>query len=528
MRIIYLNILMVMALNFISCDAEKQNILIDMQKEYQTIHSFGASDAWRCQFIGAHWPTEKKEQMAQWLFSRESDDNGQPLGIGLSLWRFNIGAGSMEQGEESHINHPWRKTESFLNADGTYDWSRQAGQQWFLQQAKKYGVEHTLAFTNSPPVHMTLNGQAYSDKNRTTLNIKEGHLDDYAEFLAKVCQHFDSIGLGFNYLSPINEPQWDWSNPSQEGSPASNADMFHLTRHLNEAFLSRDLSTQIALGEAAEYNFLYQQEESHPDVSNQLETFWSPDSPFYLGSFEMVAPVYSGHSYFTTWPVEKLIEERELVGQKMKELDPSIDFWQSEFCILEENDDVNSGHQRDLGMATALYVARVIHHDLVLTNSATWHWWTALTQVNYKDGLIYLDNGNEGISDQQHADNQVLQKDGRFHDSKLMWALGNYSRFVRPGMIRVEANIEGTEGPMQEAESFMVSAYKDPANRELVLVAVNYSREAQTFNLSYQRGFEKEVKTYTTSASSNLLFSPAGINQLSLPAQSVKTFVFNY
>lgn len=528
MRIIYWNILMVLALNLIACTHEKQNIVIDMQTEYQTMHSFGASDAWRCQFVGANWPSEKKEQMAEWLFSRDTDANGQPLGIGLSLWRFNIGAGSMEQGDNSHITNPWRKAESFLKADGSYDWSKQAGQQWFLEQAKKYGVDYTLAFTNSPPVHWTLNGQAYSDKDRTTLNIKEGYLDDYARFLTEVCHHFESNGLGFDYLSPINEPQWDWSSPTQEGSPASNADMFHLTRHLNEAFLTKGLSTQIALGEAAEFNFLYQQEEKHPEVSNQLETFWSPDSPFYLGSFEKVAPIYSGHSYFTTWPVEKLIKERALVGQKMDELDPTLDFWQSEFCILEENADVTSGHQRDLGMPTALYVARVIHNDLVLTNSATWHWWTALSQVNYKDGLIYLDNGNEGITDHQHPDNKALQMDGRLHDSKLMWALGNYSRFVRPGMIRVEAAIEGSAGPLQEAESLMVSAYKDATARQLVLVAVNYSPEGQSFNLSNKRDFEKEVKTYTTSASGNLQFSSASVNELSLPALSVKTFVLNY
>jgi hypothetical protein len=241
-----------------------------------------------------------------------------------------------------------------------------------------------------------------------------------------------------------------------------------------------------------------------------------------------VAPLFSGHSYFTTWPVEKLINERASVRQKLDEVNPSIAFWQSEFCILEENDDINSGQDRDLGMPTALYVARVIHHDLVLTNSATWHWWTAITQVNYKDGLIYLDNGHEGITDHQHPDNKALQFDGRLHDSKLMWAMGNYSRFVRPGMIRVEAIIEGSEAPQKEAESLMVSAYKNTTTNQLVLVAVNYSQQLQSFNLSNKRDFDNEVKTYTTSETANLQFSQTKINQLSLPAQSVKTFVFNY
>ena len=54
---------------------------------------FSASDAWSMQFIGL-WPEEKQNQVADWLFSTENDANGQPKGIGLSLWRFNVGSHS--------------------------------------------------------------------------------------------------------------------------------------------------------------------------------------------------------------------------------------------------------------------------------------------------------------------------------------------------------------------------------------------------------------------------------------------------
>ena len=32
-----------------------------------TIHNFGASDAWVCQFVGL-WPDKSKGQIADWLF----------------------------------------------------------------------------------------------------------------------------------------------------------------------------------------------------------------------------------------------------------------------------------------------------------------------------------------------------------------------------------------------------------------------------------------------------------------------------
>lgn len=91
---------------------------------------------------------QQQRQIADWLFSTDNDAQGQPRGIGLSLWRFNLGAGSEEQGDSSHIQQATR-TECFLNADGSYDWSKQQGQRNFLKLAKERGVDHFLAFMNS-------------------------------------------------------------------------------------------------------------------------------------------------------------------------------------------------------------------------------------------------------------------------------------------------------------------------------------------------------------------------------------------
>ncbi len=74
------------------------------------------------------------------------DANGQPKGIGLSLWRFNVGAGSTEQGENSQIASPWMRAECFLNPDGTYNWNKQQGQRNFLKLAKERGVNKFSGF----------------------------------------------------------------------------------------------------------------------------------------------------------------------------------------------------------------------------------------------------------------------------------------------------------------------------------------------------------------------------------------------
>jgi len=67
--------------------------------EYQNIDGFGASDAWRCQFVGKNWPLEKRKAIADLLFSSEVDKYGNPRGIGLSILRFHISAGITEQGD---------------------------------------------------------------------------------------------------------------------------------------------------------------------------------------------------------------------------------------------------------------------------------------------------------------------------------------------------------------------------------------------------------------------------------------------
>lgn len=99
-------------------------------------------------------PGEAKP-VADWLFSTENDANGKPKGIGLSLWRFNVGAGSTEQGEDSQIGSPRMRTECFLQPDGSYNWDKQQGQRNFLRLAKERGVNKfwhflTLLLSTSP------------------------------------------------------------------------------------------------------------------------------------------------------------------------------------------------------------------------------------------------------------------------------------------------------------------------------------------------------------------------------------------
>jgi len=220
----------------------------------QTIRHFGASDAWSMQTIGLWTDTIEQTKIADWLFSMETDATGQPRGIGLSLWRFNLGAGSAEQGRESQINRSTR-TECFLRPDGSYDWTRQAGQRRFLQLAKERGVPHFLAFLNSPPVHFTQNGLATNTGRDGTLNLRNDCYERFASFMATALKGLEEHdGIHFDYLCPVNEPDghWNWQGPKQEGSPATNREIARLAHETSRALQQQGLNTQLLVNESSD------------------------------------------------------------------------------------------------------------------------------------------------------------------------------------------------------------------------------------------------------------------------------------
>lgn len=498
----------------ISCNLNSQtiNVTINKNNEFQIIDGFGASDAWRCQFVGQNWPQSKKDRIAELLFSQELDENGNPKGIGLSIWRFYIGAGTAEQGDLSGIKNEWRRGESFVDGKGNYDWSKQEGQQWFLKKAKHYNVNKFLAFSISAPVHWTKNGKGFNGDNKDgEINLKAENFDDYAQFMIEFLKHFKSEGVNFDYLSPINEPQWDWETKTQEGTPATNENISELTKLLDAKINENNLLTEIVIAEAADLRFLYSNF-GKPERANQIEYFFGKNS--IVKDSNHLKNTISGHSYFTTWPVDSLITIRQELNKKLKA--NNIDYWQSEFCILEKTDDIDGGGKRDLGINTALYVARVIHADLTLSNAKSWQWWTALTNADFKDGLIYLDTGNE----KDLYNLESLKNDGVFHDSKLLWAFGNYSRFVRPGMKRIKVNLSEDKTLKEQYSDIMISAYKDERTLELVFVIINYGNENKIINLSkyniesmYVTSKDKDLKA-TAVNKNNIVIEPRSVNTL--------------
>jgi O-glycosyl hydrolase len=492
-------------------------VRINLDQKAQIIDNFGSSGCWFSEGIGKYWPAEKKEKIAALLFSRKFDSKGQPEGIGLSAWRFNIGAGTLEQGDSSGIKDFRKRSDSFLNPDGTYDWTKQAGYRFFLQKAKDYGVERLIAFSNSPPVQFTKNGLGIKTEKDYKSNLREDAYEAYAGFLAAVIKHFDQQKLHFDYISPVNEPQWDWSRKykeaDQEGSPWTNEEIYKVTKALNTALAAARLKSKILVTEAGMLTYLYG---DRGPASRQIQHFFDPESPLYMGKLSHVPKLVAGHSYFTESNDKVLLSTRKKLADTAKAY--GLSYWQSEYSMLA--DGFRDGLKgRRSNMDCALFLSKVIHADLTTGNAAAWQFWNA-----YEPGSAAFDTRYYLIALQPEAG----FKDGQFSATKNLWALGHYSRFIRPGMTRVMTE----ENKGGDGKDLMVSSYTDEHNK-LVLVATNYgSKELQVrLDISNAKKKYNSVTRYLTTAADDVNMRPEILKEptqlIILPLRSISTIVID-
>lgn len=453
----------------------QQRITIDVNKKAQVIDNIGSSGAWFSEGIGRYWSPEIREQMARWLFSKGFKKDGSPEGIGLSSWRFNIGGGTAEQGDSSGIRDFRKRVECFLKPDGTYDWSKQSGYLWFTRKARAYGVETLIAFSNTPPVWMNQNGLGYKTAKDHRSNLKVDQYNTYADFLTRVWQHFDKEGLHFDYISPVNEPQWDWSNPygeaSQEGTAWTNEEVVRVAGALDTALARAKANTKILLSEAGHLEYLYAQEGT---ASHQIQALKKGG----VYGLSHVPAIIGGHSYFT----DNGDSSRRVIREHVRDTAAKygLQYWQTEYSMLA--DGYKEGHEGPrTAMDCALFLAKVIHNDFVYGNASAWQFWNSWEPGRADvDTRYYL----VALHPKDHS-----YKDGTVTAVKNLWALGQYSRFVRPGMQRVMAE--------SGDPALLVSAFV--SKNQVVLVCVNEGEEAKKISVDVKGKRYKKVRYYETS-----------------------------
>jgi O-glycosyl hydrolase len=486
---------------------------IRSDKPQQTIDNFGGSGCWFSEGIGRYWPESSRDSIATLLFSQEMNSGNRPQGIALSAWRFNIGGGTAEQGEQSGIKTPVKRIECFLTGDGSYNWTKQSGYQWFLHKAKEFKVENLIAFSNTPPVYFTKNKLGFKTEKDYVCNLREDKYEAYAAFLATVLRHFDSCGLHFKYVSPVNEPQWDWSNKfglmNQEGTPWSNNDIYHIVRTLDSTISGDKLTTRILLPEAATLKHLYGEQGL---AGKQIQAFYGASATG-LRNFPNVHPVVAGHSYFTDAGDTSRIIIRKHLSDTLNKY--KVSFWQSEYSMLGNGYKENRPG-RIPAMDCALFLAKIIHTDLTVANATAWQLWNV-----FEPGSADFDTRYYLIALQTNDSNTR----GTFRTTKNLWAMGHFSRFIRPGMKRVSVERDDNLSDELSAQDMMVSAYKDADGRS-VIVVINYSHEPKTVHVNLEN--KRTGILYSTTAVVGEDMSPKvlkSLHGLQIKPRSINTIV---
>ena len=436
-------------------------ILINPAEVLQTLEGFGASGAWWAQDIGG-WDDGSREQIIKLLFDQQE-------GIGLSIYRYNIGGGDGES-----IPDKWRRTETFEVAQGEYDWSRDANAIWALKAARQAGVENFVAFANSPPARMTISGRTNADPDHLS-NLPPEMYPQFAQYLVDVVRHLqEDEGIPIGWLSPINEPQWDWMKQNgQEGCHYEPDEAAAMTRELIKVVQENNLDVKISVFESGEWK-------KSTDYIDNL-----------LGDSE-IAPHLDHLAIHSYWS-DSLDKERLI--RFMDKNYPGIPIEMTEWTEMEQG--------RDIRMDSALLLANTIYQDLTIGQVISWQYWIAVSKYNFHDGLLYVAlNGPRDYRNQTSVGHGKLQS------------------FCAPRI--------STRGSRQQSTQIKATAFQSPDDSTFVIVLINNGDQTATVSLNgFPDDFEQMI-AYQTSKELDLaeIFAGAAPEVFTFAPKSVTTFVY--
>jgi hypothetical protein len=283
-------------------------------------------------------------------------------------------------------------------------------------------------------------------------------------------------GLPIKYLSPINEPQWGWGgkDASQEGCHYKIDQIIRVGRAVAEELTNQKLPVKVSLAESGKWN--------DPSYTFRLYRLLIEDDVL-----KEAIDHYAVHSY---WSNES---DKRKAAEYFESLSNVIPLHQTEWCHMEWG--------KDLGMDAALVLAKEVHMDMTILSVESWSHWLGVSKYDYKDGLVYVD-----------------MKSKTYADSKRMWALGNYSRFIKEGYVRIEVSLKNN--------AVSASAYQSPDENKTVVVIINETKNKQVLGIeNFNTGTTEVYVTDENNICRNIYDKTDDVWNYTIPARSVVTFV---
>ena len=441
-------------------DVKLENLItVDFNTKHQTWEGFGASSCWWSQYVGS-WDKPYKEgdlpvreQIARWLYSRDE-------GIGLTIYRYNVGAGSADSGLGKFWD-PNRRAHSFIGVDGEYNWNRDKYAVWFLNRCVELGAKDVVFFCNSPLDKLTVNGLAHMSEDGS-INLLPENYDDFAKYVFDVVEHFRGEGIPVTYVSPINEPQWEWKD-GQEGCHYSADEVVGVLKAFVEELRNRGLEDKI-------------------EITSPEGGEWKGSTRTYVNAIlsdEVLGKYFKKMDVHSYWSGKA---DKTAFKNWIDTKFPGTGLVMSEWCEM-----VNG---RDWTMDSAFNMADVIYEDMTILDVSSWQYWVGVADGDYRDGLIYVNKDAKAA-----------------RPNRRLWEFGNYSRYIRPGFTRID--FASDEKAVTELRPVVFTGIDDGDGKEkCVMVFINRG-DAQNISLAGVEGYST-YEIHTTAEEKDLELTASG------------------
>jgi len=437
---------------------------------HQVITGFGASEAFGQAETVMNAPAAVQQQALSLLYSPAS-------GAGLTILRNEISADQGSTIEPAAPASP-TATPSYLPLSAI---NQDQGQLWFAQQIRAgYGVRDVFADAWSPPAFMKTNDSV--DNGGTLCGVPGASCASgdwrqaYANYLTQYARDYAAAGIRLSYVGPENEANIGPGYDSMLLSPAQTANfMPYLGHALAAAHLGAAHLTTRAECCATE----------GWDYAQQYAAAIEADP-----AARAATPLFTSHGY-TAPPASPLAGWHGPV-------------WETEWSTFESWDPAWD----DGTDASGLTWAQHIYTGLTAANlNAFLYWWGSTTPAENGD--------NEGLIE---IDGSTVIPSGR------LWAFAGYSRFVRPGAVRIGAST--SDGSLD------LTAFRN-RDGSVAIIALNTatSPDPVTFTLAGTGVRDGSVAApYLTDATSDTARQPGvtvhgGAFTMTLPARSMVSFV---
>lgn len=163
---------------------------------------------------------------------------------------------------------------------------------------------------------------------------------------------------------------------------------------------------------------------------------------------------------------------------------PDMPVRMSEWCHMQGG--------RDSSMSSALVMAKVMWEDINLLAVSSWQHWIALSEVDYCDGLIYINLDDES-----------------YEITKRYYVTGNFSKYIPYGARRVYADCADSE--------LLITAFTK--DKKTVLTVINGTEHRKKIELPAR-------SLFVVTDESRSLEEYENVSEAEIAPRSVNTFVF--